>query len=62
MPPGVLAIEASGKVTHSDCRDVLIPVAEEMIARGPIGILYAIGHDFNGYGLGALWDDGALKH
>ena len=57
LPPDVLAIEASGKVTHEDYRDTLIPKAEAMMAKGPIRMLYVIGKDFTGFELEALWDD-----
>ena len=64
LPPDVPAIEASGKVTHEDYRDVLIPTAEAMIAEGPIKMIYVIGEDFNGFDPKALWDDSVfgLKH
>ncbi|MFZ0693501.1 MAG: STAS/SEC14 domain-containing protein [Alphaproteobacteria bacterium] len=64
MPPGVLAIEATGKVTHQDYENVLIPEAEAMMAKGPIDMLYVIGKDFTGYELQALWDDSSfgVKH
>jgi hypothetical protein len=64
LPPDVLGVEAAGKVTHEDYRNVLIPTAEAMMGKGPIRMLYVIGQDFTGYELGALWDDGAfgIKH
>jgi SpoIIAA-like len=64
LPPTVLGVEASGKVTHEDYRNVLIPNAEAMLAKGPIKMLYVIGDDFTGYEIEALWDDGAfgVKH
>ena len=64
LPQDVLAIEASGKVTHDDYHNTLIPKAEAMITKGPIKMLYVIGKDFAGFELEALWDDGAfgLKH
>ena len=64
MLPGVLAVEATGKVTHEDYKNVLIPRAEAMMAKGPIDMLYVIGNDFTGYELQALWDDSAfgVKH
>jgi hypothetical protein len=64
LPQDVLAIEAPGKVTHEDYRNILIPKAEAMMAKGPIGMLYVIGKDFTGFELEALWDDGkfGLKH
>ncbi|MDD4933571.1 MAG: STAS/SEC14 domain-containing protein [Methylacidiphilaceae bacterium] len=64
MPPDVLGVEATGKVTHEDYRNILIPRAEAMMAKGPIKMLYVISSDFTGYELEALWDDSAfgLKH
>lgn len=64
LAPEVMAIEAVGKVTHEDYRDVLIPRAEAMMAKGPIKLLYVLGKDFTGFELEALADDGAfgLKH
>lgn len=60
LPQDVLAIEATGKVTHKDYHDELIPRAEGMMTRGPIKMLYVIGNDFTGFELEALWDDGAF--
>ena len=51
LPPDVMAIEASGKVTHEDYRNTLIPKAEAMMAKGPIRMLYVIGKDFTGLSL-----------
>src|SRR5262245_57901179 len=65
LPSDVLAIEATGKVTHEDYRNTLIPRAEAMMAEGaPIKMLYVIGRNFTGYKLKALWDDitFGLKH
>lgn len=64
LPQDVLAIEASGKVTHDDYGNTLIPKAEAMMAKGPIKMLYVIGKDFAGFELEALWDDSAfgLRH
>jgi hypothetical protein len=60
LPPDVLGVEASGRVTHEDYRDVLIPKLEALLARGPAEMLYAIGEDFTGFDLEAMWDDAAL--
>jgi hypothetical protein len=57
LPPDVLAIEASGTITHEDYRGTLIPKAEAMMADGPINMLYVLGSDFTGFELEALWDD-----
>jgi hypothetical protein len=64
LPADVMAIEASGKITHADYRDTLIPKAEAMMAKGPIKMLYVIGKDFTGFEAEALWDDSAfgLRH
>ncbi|MFY9642737.1 MAG: STAS/SEC14 domain-containing protein [Rhodomicrobium sp.] len=64
LPPDVLGIEAIGKVTHEDYKNILIPKAEAMIAKGPVKLLYVAGEDFEGYELEALWDDSAfgVKH
>ena len=64
MPPDVLAIEATGKVTHEDYENTLIPRVEAMLAKGPIRMLYVIGKEFTGFELEALWDDSnlGLKH
>ena len=47
LPPDVMAIEASGKVTHEDYRNALIPKAEAMMAKGPVRMLYVIGKGFH---------------
>jgi hypothetical protein len=60
LPPNVMAVEASGTVTHEDYRDIIIPKAEEMMAKGPIKLLYVIGSDFKSFEVEALWDDGKL--
>jgi hypothetical protein len=60
LPPEVLGVEASGRVTHEDYRDVLIPKLEAHLARGGAEILYAIGEDFTGFDLEAMWDDAAF--
>jgi hypothetical protein len=64
LPPDMLAIEATGKVTHEDYRDTLIPKAEAMMAQGEIKMLYVIGPDCTGFELEALWDDSrfGIKH
>jgi hypothetical protein len=64
LAPGVIAIEALGKVTHEDYRDVLIPKAEAAMGKDPVKTLYVLGKDFAGFELEALEDDSAfgLKH
>jgi hypothetical protein len=62
LPADVLGIEASGKVTHEDYRDFLIPRAEAMMKPGPIKMLYVLGGDFASYAPQALWDDADFGH
>lgn len=64
MPPDVLTVEATGKITREDYRNSLIPRAEAMMAKGPIRMLYVVSKEFTGFELEALWDDGkfGLKH
>ncbi|WP_429819427.1 STAS/SEC14 domain-containing protein [Ensifer sp. B1-9] len=64
LPPDVLGVEATGKVTHEDYHKVLIPAAEAKMVQGPIKMLYVAGTDFGGYELEALWDDATFgfKH
>lgn len=64
MPQNVLAVEATGKITHEDYQNILIPRAEAMMAKGPIRVLYVVGREFAGFELEALWDDTAfgLRH
>ncbi len=60
LPANVLAIEAAERVTGEDYRNTLVPAAEAMIAKGPLRMLYVIGEDFDGFEVGALWDDSAF--
>jgi hypothetical protein len=60
LPQDVMAIKATGKVTHEDYRDTLIPKAEVMMGKGPIRMLYVIGPECTGFEVEALWDDGKL--
>ena len=65
LPEDVLGVEASGKVTHEDYINVLIPKAEALMDKHKkIKFLYVVGAGFEGFELGAMWDDTAygLKH
>jgi hypothetical protein len=64
LPEKALGVEATGKITHEDYRDTLIPQAEARMAKGPIRMLYVLRSDINDFALEALWDDNAfgLKH
>jgi hypothetical protein len=54
----VLWVRASGKLTDADYREILIPRLEELIKKyGRIRLLFHLAQDFQGWELGALWDD-----
>ncbi len=58
FPPNVVACRASGRVGASDYDDVLIPSVERALAaNAKIRCYYELGADFEGFGLGALWED-----
>ena len=56
-PPGVLGIEMSGKITHADFRDRLVPAAEALLGKGRIKALCVVRSDLGDLTLQALWDD-----
>jgi hypothetical protein len=58
LPKNVLGVEAHGKITDADYQKVLIPHANEMLAKHPlINVLYVAGKDFKGYDSTAVWGD-----
>ena len=61
LPPDVLGVEATGKVTDDDYEKVLIPtIQEHRKAHEKIRFVYVMGEDFDGWTLGAMWDDAKL--
>jgi len=60
LPRDVLGIEATGKITHADYQDILIPMAESAMAKGRAKMLFVAGPDMTGISLEALWDDAAF--
>ena len=64
LPADVLAVEASGKITHEDYHDRLVPKAEAMMGKGPIKALYIIRDDASEFSPEAFWDDQmfGIKH
>jgi len=65
LPGDVLGIKLSGKITHEDYRDYLIPKAENLIkAYGSAKILCVVDDEWAGYELEAMWDDTefGIKH
>jgi hypothetical protein len=58
LPENVLGVEAVGKVTDDDYESVLVPaIRERREAQGKIRLVYVLGEEFDGWTLGALWDD-----
>jgi hypothetical protein len=57
MPPGTIGVEAVGKVSEDDYRDVLVPAVSTAVERGDVRLLYVLGKDFDSYSAGALWAD-----
>ena len=57
MPPGTIGVEAVGKVTEDDYRNVLVPAVSAALERGDVRLLYVLGKDFDSYSAGALWAD-----
>jgi hypothetical protein len=61
LPDNVLGVEASGKVTDADYETVLIPAVRDMRdAHERIRFVYVFGKDFDGWSMGALWEDAKL--
>ena len=60
MPPGTLGLEAVGKVTADDYRDVLRPAVQDAIERKDLRLLYVLGKEFDTYEPGAAWADTKL--
>ncbi len=54
----LLWMQATGKLTRQDYQEVLIPRLEEAIKEhGKVRLLFHLDPDFQGWELGALWDD-----
>ena len=60
MPPGTIGLEAVGKVTDDDYRDVLLPAVSEALQRNDVRLMYVLGKDFDSYSPGAVWADTKL--
>jgi len=60
MPPGTIGLEAVGKVTAEDYRDVLNPAVHEALERKDVRLLYVLGKEFDAYEPGAAWADTKL--
>jgi len=61
MPAGTLGFRAIGKVTADDYESVLVPDVEAVFAlNDKLRMLYQLGPEFEGFDLGAMWDDAKL--
>ena len=59
MPVGTIGLEASGKVTDDDYRDVLVPAVEAALKHGKVRLLYVLEEE-SSYSPGAMWADSKL--
>jgi stage II sporulation SpoAA-like protein len=59
MPVGTIGLEASGKVTEEDYRDVLVPTVDAALAAGKVRLMYVLSDEFS-YSPGAVWADTRL--
>jgi len=54
----ILVLEATGKLTDQDYKEILIPRLETLIGEyGTARLLIYMGDDFEGWEAAALWDD-----
>ena len=54
----VFGIKAVGKVTKEDYETILIPKVNELLAANEtVKALYYLSEEFEGFELGAMWDD-----
>jgi hypothetical protein len=61
MPAGTLGFRAVGKVRREDYENILVPDVEAVFALNrKLRLLYHLGPDFDGFELGALWDETKL--
>ena len=57
----VIGVEATGKVTDDDYENVLVPALQSARnAHERIRFIYVLGDDFDGWSLGAVWEDAKL--
>jgi hypothetical protein len=60
-PESVLAFQGIGKIEKQDYELVLEPAVKAQIAsRGEVRFVYVLGDEFDGYSLGAGWEDARL--
>jgi hypothetical protein len=59
MPAGTIGLEASGKVTDEDYRDVLVPTVRTALETGKVRLMYVLSEG-SSYTPGAMWADTRL--
>ena len=60
-PPGIVALDATGKITDSDYKTILIPAIEAAKKdHGKVSILIRFGPEYDGYTPHAMLDDTML--
>ena len=58
MPDGVLGLEAVDDVEKEDYENVVVPAIDQAIAQhGKVRLVYVLGHEFDDYEGGAVWED-----
>ena len=58
LPDNVIGFSAHGKVTAQDYEQHIAPAVEEALVRhGKVRLLYQLGTDFDGFDVGAIWED-----
>ena len=62
LPDGVLGFRAVGAVEASDYESVVDPAIDAALADGRrINLVFVLGHDFERYSMGAIWQDALLE-
>jgi hypothetical protein len=62
LPDGTIGFRAIGKIEAEDYKTVLVPALDEAIGtHEQINFIYVMGDDFDGYSLGAAWQDTRLS-
>ena len=59
LPAGVVGVEASGRLSAEDYRDVLLPIIQRTAHAGDVRIVIVI-RDFEGVSGGGLWEDAKM--
>jgi hypothetical protein len=58
MPPGVIGLRASGKVSAEDYKNVLAPTLDRALADGgKLRLVYELGAGYEGFESGGVWQD-----